>query len=82
MTCGELIRQLRLSKNWSVEDLASKAGTSFIAIYKFETDRSSPSVAVLQRLALALGVELGPFTNVVFREDKRGKRGPRLKRRA
>jgi transcriptional regulator with XRE-family HTH domain len=82
MTLGETIRQLRESRGWSQEELAGKSQISYTAVYTCEADSTLPSLTVLVKICRALGVSLGPLDDVTFKEDRRNRRGPRLRRRA
>jgi transcriptional regulator with XRE-family HTH domain len=61
---GEFLRQLRTERNVSVRTLATRAGFSPSFVSQVELNQASPSIASLERLAVALGVTLGSF----FRE--------------
>jgi transcriptional regulator with XRE-family HTH domain len=61
---GELLRQLRTERSFSVRTLATRAGFSPSFVSQVELSQASPSIASLERLAAALGVTLGDF----FRE--------------
>ena len=56
---GEKIRQLRESKEMSVEDLAKDSGNSAELIESLEEGSYIPSMAPLFKIARALGVRLG-----------------------
>lgn len=56
---GELLRRLRTERSLSVRTLATRAGFSPSFISQVELNQASPSIASLQRLAVALGVTLG-----------------------
>lgn len=56
---GEKIRQLRESKEMSVEDLAKDSGNSAELIESLEEGAYIPSMAPLFKIARALGVRLG-----------------------
>lgn len=58
---GELLRQLRTERNLSVRTLAARAGFSPSFISQVELNQASPSIASLERLAVALGTTLGAF---------------------
>lgn len=49
------LRELRLARGWTIEDLASRAGTSSRTIYSIEGGEHRPQRATRQVLALALG---------------------------
>ncbi|MFC3914390.1 helix-turn-helix domain-containing protein [Pseudaeromonas sharmana] len=52
------LRQLREQQGWSLEQLAEQAGVSRSNISSIERGQSSPTAAVLDRLATALGIPL------------------------
>ena len=58
MSIGDKIKRLRQDKNWSQEQLAQKIDVSrrFIGVY--ETSKSLPSAATLQKLAEVFGVSV------------------------
>jgi len=58
---GVKLRELRKERNLSQRDLASQAGISPNAISLIEREEISPSVATLQRLAVALNVKMSYF---------------------
>ena len=58
---GERIRQLRLGLGMSVRTLATKTGFSPSLISQVENGQVTPSIASLERIAMALGVSLGKF---------------------
>ena len=61
---GEMLRQLRTERSFSVRTLATRAGFSPSFVSQVELNQASPSIASLERLAAALGLTLGDF----FRE--------------
>jgi len=71
---GELLRQLRTERSFSVRTLATRAGFSPSFVSQVELNQASPSIASLERLAAVLGVTLGDF----FREPAGG--GPVITR--
>lgn len=58
---GTRLRQLRKERDLSQRNLADRAGVSANAISLIERDEISPSVATLQRLAVALSVKISYF---------------------
>ena len=36
------IKKLRKKKNWTVEDVASKVGVSYMTVYRWETKKAKP----------------------------------------
>lgn len=53
----ENIRFLRKNLNWSQEFLAEKVGISAPYITQIELGQRSPSLEIIERIAIALGVE-------------------------
>lgn len=63
------LRELRDSKGWSQARLADEAGTRQATISDIETGRARRvEIALMERLAIALGVEPG---ELIVREPKR-----------
>jgi electron transfer flavoprotein alpha subunit/transcriptional regulator with XRE-family HTH domain len=58
---GALVRQLRQVRQWSTEDLARKTGQTPDVISQVESDRHSPSVGFILRMAKAMEVDPGTF---------------------
>lgn len=58
---GDLIRRLRLQKEWTQEQLAAKAGVTDGAISFHETGMSLPDLGTLERLAKVFGVDIELF---------------------
>lgn len=56
---SQKIRQLRQAQGMTVEQLASRSGVSKGFISQVENFRTTPSLKVLQRIADALGVDMG-----------------------
>jgi transcriptional regulator with XRE-family HTH domain len=50
------LRVLRRRRGWSLRELGERSGVSYVTIQKIETGTMSPTVATLEKLALALGV--------------------------
>lgn len=55
---AQRVRQLRLDRQYSLDDLAGRSGVSRSSISLIERGQSSPSAVVLDKLATALGVVL------------------------
>lgn len=55
---GKKIRDLRMKRDWTQEDLAKFAGLPQSHISRLESGKHSPSNATLQKIAKALGVKL------------------------
>lgn len=60
MTLGARIRELRLAKGLTLQQLAERVRVSGKStVSSWEQDRSSPRAALFRPLAEALGVEVG-----------------------
>jgi transcriptional regulator with XRE-family HTH domain len=55
---GAAVRGLREQRGWTQTDLAEAAAMTQPAVARFEAGATVPAIPVLERLALALGVEL------------------------
>lgn len=55
------VRSLRKERGWSQQRLAAEAGINKVTLVHIETGKTSPNVETLEKLAGALGVELGDF---------------------
>ncbi|MGL5318060.1 MAG: helix-turn-helix domain-containing protein [Bacteroidales bacterium] len=58
---GERIRSLRETKNMTISEVAELAGLDMQQIEKIEQSNQVPSIAVLIKIARAMGVRLGSF---------------------
>ena len=59
MSIGKRIRALRTEQGLTQKQLGERCGMSDAEIRKFESDRGSPTVRSLQRIADALGCSVG-----------------------
>ena len=57
----EALRQMRLQKGWSQQDLAGESGVGQDTISGIESGRHEPRPSTLRKLAQALGVEVADF---------------------
>lgn len=55
-TIGERIKQLRLQKGVTQQELASKTGINDANIRKYESGRQNPKLETIEKIALALDV--------------------------
>jgi transcriptional regulator with XRE-family HTH domain len=65
MEIGQKIKQLRVKYNLTLEELASRTELSKGFLSQLERDLTSPSIATLEDIVLALGSDLEHF----FKED-------------
>jgi transcriptional regulator with XRE-family HTH domain len=78
---GEKVKNLRLSKRYTLRQVAGKTGLSIALLSQVENNAVSPPVATLLRIARALDVNIGYFFReeeseeraVVVRKDERRK---------
>ena len=78
---GNRLRDLRRQQGLSLRSLAEKSGLSANTLSLIENGKTSPSVATLQQIALALNVSITSFFEVEARRDpvvfmKNGARNP------
>lgn len=55
---GTVIKKLRTARGITQEELANKMGVSYQAVSKWETNTTTPDIAVLPQLALFFGVSM------------------------
>ena len=67
---GSKIRELRLKKNYTLQDVAAKTGLSKPFLSQIENDHVVPPVATLLRLARAFNVNLAHFFQDEVGSDK------------
>jgi len=79
LAIGEKIKQMRQSKQLSVQDLAEKTGLSKALISQIEREQVSPPISTLLKVAASLGTDIGfffqeeaqnPKTAVVRRDER------------
>jgi transcriptional regulator with XRE-family HTH domain len=69
-----LLRHWRERRGYSVRELARRAGVGFVSVSRIENGRMSPTVAMLEKLARALGIAVRDFFPVEGRPKRRTKR--------
>ncbi|MCF8094506.1 MAG: helix-turn-helix domain-containing protein [Desulfobacteraceae bacterium] len=67
MKVGNKIRRARQKLGINMKDFASRIGVSYLTLYRVETDKVSPSVALLSEIAHHLGEPIVNF----FNDEKR-----------
>ena len=65
---GERLRELRLQRGFSQEELAYEADVPLSQIGRIERGENNPTISTLFVLAEALGVELKDLVDVVFKK--------------
>ena len=73
---GRIVREARLLVGWSQLDLASRTAASQAAISRLETAASSPDLALLDRVLVALGIRGTLTLDAPHLEDRRRQREP------
>lgn len=56
-----LLRHWREQRGLTVRELAKRAGVSFVTVVRIENDHMSPTVAMLEKLAKALHINVRDF---------------------
>jgi transcriptional regulator with XRE-family HTH domain len=69
LVVGTQLRAWRQRRGLTLRALADKAGVSYVTISRIEQDHMSPTVAMLERLAQALGITVRDF----FPAERRGR---------
>ena len=64
------LRHWRERRGYSVRELARRAGVGYVTVVRIENDQLSPTVAMLEKLAKALDIEVRDF----FASRKRRRR--------
>lgn len=57
-TVGQIIREKRLERNWSLTQLAMKIGADRSTISKWENDHNSPTLYFVEELMRVFGCTL------------------------
>jgi transcriptional regulator with XRE-family HTH domain len=70
-----LLRHWRERRGYSVRELARRAGVGFVTVSRIENGHMSPTVAMLEKLAKALGISVREFFAVEQRTKRRRRRG-------
>jgi len=55
------LREWRERRGYSIQTLADRAGISRMTVFRIESQRVSPTVAILEKLARALNIRIGDF---------------------
>lgn len=69
MTFGRALRLVRLASNLTHEELAAKTKISASYISQLENDQKNPSLAMMRKLALGLGVPLSVIVMMMERDN-------------
>ena len=75
---GQVIRQLRRTRELTQEELAERAGIHVTFLSRIESGRALPGLDVLERLARALGVTLAEVVQALDAEPDSGRAGQLL----
>lgn len=55
---GYSVKRLRLERDMTQEELAQKIGVTFQAVSKWETNTTTPDIALLPKLSMLFGVSI------------------------
>jgi len=72
-----LLRHWRERRGYSVRELAKRAGVGYVSVVRIKNGHMSPTVAMLEKLAGALGISVGAF----FPAERVKQRTSRTRRR-
>jgi len=61
---GTIIKKLRTERGITQEELANKMGVSYQAVSKWETNTTTPDIAILPKLALFFGITMDALFSV------------------
>jgi len=69
-----LLRRWRERRDYSVRELARRAGVGYVTVVRIENGHMSPTVAMLDKLAKALGITVRDLFPVEPRPYRRRRR--------
>lgn len=69
-----LLRRWRERRDYSVRELARRAGVGYVTVVRIENGHMSPTVAMLDKLAKALGITVRDLFPVEPRPHRRRRR--------
>ncbi|WP_230409194.1 helix-turn-helix domain-containing protein [Zooshikella harenae] len=58
MQLGKRLREIRLSNNWTLEEVSQRTGLARSTLSKIENDQLSPTFSAVQKLTKGLGIDL------------------------
>ncbi len=76
---AQRLRELRMERSWSLEELATKSGVSRATLSRIENNEVSPTAAVLGRLCAAFELTLSRLL-AIPRQAFAGAPSPHLRR--
>lgn len=71
LTLGEFVREKRLEKPWTQEELSAEAGVSSRSLQKIEAGDRIPSLETIFKLAYALGITPDTIINPIWKQWKK-----------
>jgi transcriptional regulator with XRE-family HTH domain len=73
-TMGIRLREWRARRGLSLRELGQRAAVSYVTVARIEAGRMSPTVALLEKLAEALGIAVRDFFPANTRPTPRSRR--------
>ncbi|MBU2707004.1 helix-turn-helix transcriptional regulator [Zooshikella marina] len=58
MQLGKRLKEIRLSNNWTLEEVSQRTGLARSTLSKIENDQLSPTFSAVQKLTKGLGIDL------------------------
>lgn len=71
LTIGESIRKARISKGYTISDLARKSGITFQTLFKWEKGDIYPNIFNLIPIADVLNISLDELVGRTVKDDER-----------
>lgn len=63
---GAVFRRLREQRGWSLRDFGEHAGAAHTSLYAVERGETTPGIDVLDRVAVAFGVDLTALLSLII----------------
>ncbi len=71
---GERVREIRKSRNWTLEEVSARTGLARSTLSKIENEQMSPTFDAMQKLAAGLGIEIPQLFASATRRPTLGRR--------
>ncbi|MDH2434117.1 transcriptional regulator [Pokkaliibacter plantistimulans] len=67
---GQRLKEIRLSNNWTLEDVSQRTGLARSTLSKIENEQISPTFTAVQKLSHGLGIDLPQLFSTPKRKEK------------